>query len=1048
MSENNNNNSVGKGGEDSDNKERINNNYKKLVTDINELEKDFKALTDTELRIKTFELQNEYKETRNLNSLISRSFALTREASIRTLGLRHFDVQLLAGLVLNDNKIAEMNTGEGKTLVATLPASLNALTKQGVHIITVNDYLANRDQVSMGQIYRFIGFDTGLIQSNMTFGERKVNYKADITYVTNSEITFDFLRDYSILAFNERVLRPKQPFNYGILDEVDSILIDEAQTPLIISNRVSDSTKDEKYTTAVDLISYLKVNIDYDFDQKNKNVILSESGNKKIEELINMRNLYDPKDPWMPYIKNALLADSCYIQSVSYIVERDRVVIVDEFTGRPMPDRRWGDGLHQAVEAKEGLRIRPLTENKAQITYQCFFRLYPKLSGMTGTAETSKLEFEEIYALSVDVIPTNRPMKRKDYDDVVYLNQSAKWQAVADYISEINKNKGQPILVGTRTVKKSEMLAELLDQYGLSYQILNAKPDNVRRESEIIAQAGKQRSITIATNMAGRGTDIILGGNINFQVEKQLFNLIVPSRSKIIFSFSNLKEILSLPSTFIKVFEDYNLGFLRNKVIFWMVSMVKKSNILMRSKTLRYLIRIKMSKFEMRNFELFIRNSNDHYILKTNKKFKFKTSKNIILDTFGFNIVIAILVEKFYKNIKLAEKLINQKQIFKINRNLKFININGRIELDADSKRDCSQKFFSILLILIRNNIFLELSNLRTLEILKENERILNPTISYQCAIRFLLNDLKNSLKNYYKRENEIVKELGGLFVIGTERNKSIRVDNQLRGRCGRQGDPGTSVFFLSVDDDLLRLFGGNSLKNLLEIIKPDGDFEDTRPISDTRFMKLNIDAAQNKVEENAYQQRKNLLKYDEILDFQRDIIYSYRKEILDLPSQPTILSFAEYVITDIFDGIESGDMDFNDGKRFFEGLLGYSIDNTLLNSTEFVPDDFDRSELESYFSYLFWMAYQERLDYFAVFSNGIDILRALEKSLSLFCLDYMWKEHLKTMSELRDIVAWRVYAQKDPFSEYLQEAFSAFYIFKDTFKYYTLFMVFRAIIV
>ena len=1035
-------NSVGKGGENSNNEGRINKKYKKLVTDINELEKDFKALTDTELRIKTFELQNEYKETKDLNSLISRSFALTREASIRTLGLRHFDVQLLAGLVLNDNKIAEMNTGEGKTLVATLPASLNALTKEGVHIITVNDYLANRDQVSMGQIYRFIGFDTGLIQSNMTFGERKVNYKADITYVTNSELTFDFLRDYSILAFNNRVLRQKKPFNYGIVDEVDSILIDEAQTPLIISNSRSDITKDEKYNTAVDIISYLENNIDYEIDEKNRNVILSESGNDTIEKLIDMRNLYDPKDPWMPYIKNALLAQSCYIKNVNYIVERNRVVIIDEFTGRPMPDRRWGDGLHQAVEAKEGVSIRPLTETKASITYQCFFRLYTKLCGMTGTAKTSQLEFEEIYALSVEVIPTNRAMKRRDYPDKVYLNQSAKWEAVADYIDFTNKETGQPILVGTTTVKKSEMLSELLDQYGLSYQILNAKPDNVRRESEIIAQAGKQRSITIATNMAGRGTDIILGGNINFQVERQLFNLLVPSRSKLIFSFSNLKEILSLPFTFIKVFDEYKLGFLRNKVIFNIVSTAKKAlfNLLMKLST-------KKPDLEMLNSKLFIRNSNDNYILKTNKKFKFKTSKNSILDTFGFNIIIAILVEKFYKNIKLAEKLINQKQIYKINRNLKFRNINGRLELDADPKRDCSQKFFSILLILVRNNIFLELSNLRTLEILRENERILNPTISYQCAIRFLLNDLKYSLKNYYKRENEIVKKLGGLFVIGTERNNSIRVDNQLRGRGGRQGDPGSSIFFLSVDDDLLRLFGGNSIKNLLEIIKPDGDFDETKQIPETRFMKLNIESAQRKIEENAYQQRKNLLKYDEILDFQRNITYSYRKEILDSPSQPTILSFADYVIADIFDGIESGYIDFNTGKKILEGILGFNLTETLLYVPEFVPDDYDRVELEGYFSYIFWMAYQERVDYFAVFSDGINILRDLEKAISVSCLDYMWKEQLKAARQIRESVSWRVYAQKDPYSEYLREVFATFIGSKDVFKYYTLFMLFRVVL-
>lgn len=1039
-----NNNSVRKGEEDSNNEERITGKYKKLITDINELEKDFKILTDTELRIKTFELQNEYKEIKDLNRLISRSFALTREASIRTLGLRHFDVQLFAGLVLNDNKIAEMNTGEGKTLVATLPASLNALTKEGVHIITVNDYLANRDQVSMGQIYRFIGFDTGLIQSNMTSGERKVNYKADITYVTNSEVTFDYLRDYSTTSFNDVVLRTK-PFSYGIIDEVDSILIDEAQTPLIIANNIPNSNKDDKYNTAVDLISYLEINIDYETDEKNRNAILSESGNKRIEKLIEMRSLYDPNDPWMPYIKNALLAESCYIKNVNYIIERNRVVIIDEFTGRPMPDRRWGDGLHQAVEAKEGVRLRPLTETTALITYQCFFRLYPKLCGMTGTAETSQLEFEEIYTLSVEVIPTNRPMKRRDYDDVIYLNQSAKWKAVADYIYEINRDIGQPILVGTTTVKKSEMLSELLDQYGLSYQILNAKPDNARRESEIIAQAGKQRSITIATNMAGRGTDIILGGNISFQVEKQLFKLLVPSRSNLISLFSNLKEIISLSFSSIKVFEEYKLWFLGNKIIFNTVWTAKKLKLYYRICLLMKIISKKLDP-EILDSNLFIGNLS--YISKTKKKFKFKTSKNIILDTLGFNILIAILGGEFYNNIKLVEKLINQKQILKINKNFKFVDINGRIELNADSKRDCSQNFFSIFSILIKNNIFLDLSNLRTLEILGENERILNATISYQCAIRFLLNDLKYSLKNYYKRENKIVKELGGLFVIGTERNNSIRVDNQLRGRCGRQGDPGTSIFFLSVDDDLLRLFGGDSLKKLLKFIKPDGNFEDTSPIPETRSMKSNIDAAQKKIEENAYQKRKILLKYDEILDFQRNIIYFERKEILTSPSQPNILTFGEYVIADILYAVEDGNIDFNEGKKFFEDMLSSNIDSTLLNSTEFVPDDYFRFELESFFNYLFWMAYQERLDYFAVFSRGINVLRDIEKSMTLMCFDFMWQKHIEKIVTLRDNVTWRVYAQRDPYSEYLKEAFTTFIGYKDAFKFYTIYMLFRAIIV
>ena len=1046
------NNSFGKGGEDSNKKKKIPNKYNKLITNINELEKDFKALTDTELRTKTFELQNEYKETKDLNNLISRSFALTREASIRTLGLRHFDVQLFAGLVLNNNKIAEMNTGEGKTLVATLPASLNALTKEGVHIITVNDYLANRDQVSMGQVYRFLGFDTGLIQTNMTYVERKVNYKADITYVTNSEVTFDYLRDYSTISFNNVVLRPK-PFNYGIIDEVDSVLIDEAQTPLILATNDIDSFKDNKYETAVDLISYLKVNIDYKIDEKNKNVILSESGFQRIEKLVDMRNLFDPMDPWIPYVKNALLAQSFYNKNINYIIDRNRVIIIDEFTGRLMPDRRWSEGLHQAVEAKEDLPIRPLTETRALMTYQCFFKLYPKICGMTGTAKTSQLEFEEIYTLSVEVIPTNRPMKRQDLDDIVYVNQFAKWRGVTEYIYNVNnkQDKGQPILIGTTTVKKSELLAELLDQYGLSYQILNAKPDNARRESEIIAQAGKQKSITIATNMAGRGTDIILGGNINFQVEKQLFQLIVPSRSKLIFSFSNLKEIIYLPFNFVPVFQEYQFRFLINKVVLTMDSIIKEFKMFVFQEY--YYLQALNKDYEFFNCQISIRNYNYiKGIVKKNKKsyfnkkFKLKTFKNIILDTLAFNILIPILIGKFYKSMKLAEKLINQKQILKINKNFEFVNVNKRIELKADLKRDCSQKFFSILLMLIKNNIFLKLSNVRTLEILKENERILNPTISYQCNISFLFDDLKYSLKDFYKRENKIVKNLGGLFVIGTERNNSIRVDNQLRGRSGRQGDPGTSLFFLSIDDDLLRLFGGKYLQNLLK--NKNVLYEDKFPNSAT--MEANIEFAQKKVEENAYQQRKILFKYDKIFDFQRNIVYSDRKQILKLPSQPTILGFGEFIISDIFYDIKREEIDLKEACRRLEGILSHRIQNTFLyeDKGDLSSDDFGLDELYSYFSYEFWMAYQNKLDYFAVFSRGIEIFRDLEKTLALSSLDFMWKEHITKMNIIRDNVNWRAYAQKDPYSEYLKEAFFEFSLHKDTYKFYTIYMLFRAIVV
>jgi len=526
--------------------------YKTLVSEINDLEKNLKNLTDGELRKKSIQLQKQYKQTQNLSELTAEAFALTREASLRTLGLRHFDVQLLGGLVLNSGKIAEMRTGEGKTLVATLPGYLNAITKKGVHIVTVNDYLAGRDQVSMGQVYRFLGLNTGLIQENMTTSERQKNYDADITYVTNNELGFDYLRDNMALNIQNVVQRP---FNYCIVDEVDSVLIDEAQTPLIISNAIETCV--DKYIITAEIIDYLEVNIHFKVDEKNKNVVLTKQGTIQVEEILGIQDLYNPNDPWIPYVINALKATTLFFKNVHYIVQNNQIIIVDEFTGRIMPDRRWSDGLHQAVEAKEGVPIRQNTETAASVTYQNFFLLYPKLSGMTGTAKTAEVEFEKIYNLSVVEIPTARPNLRKDLPDVIYKDELSKWTAIAKECRDITLRE-QPILIGTTTVEKSEMLAQLLNEYKLTYQILNAKPENVRRESEIVAQAGKKGSITIATNMAGRGTDIILGGNIKFQVRKQLYTILVFYKNHIIQQkkktlFPLIKQLQSSSQKFLSV---------------------------------------------------------------------------------------------------------------------------------------------------------------------------------------------------------------------------------------------------------------------------------------------------------------------------------------------------------------------------------------------------------------------------------------------------------------------------------------------------------------
>lgn len=853
------------------------NKYQSLINQINTLESEVKTLTDSELRAKSFKLKKRYKLEKNLDSLITESFALTREASLRTLGLRHFDVQLLGGLVLNDQKIAEMKTGEGKTLVATLPAFLNALTKKGVHIVTVNDYLANRDQVSMGQIYRFLGLNTGLIQDGMSTTERKENYNTDITYVTNYEVTFDFLRDNMALNLNDVVLRP---FNYCIIDEVDSILIDEAQTPLIISNNIQ--TPVEKYIVAAEITDYLELNTHYKIDEKNKNVILTEEGSKHIEKILSIQDLYDPRDPWIPYIINALKANALYFNNVHYIVQNNRIIIVDEFTGRIMPDRRWGDGLHQAVEAKEKLQIRQKTETVAAITYQNFFLLYPKLSGMTGTGKTAEIEFEKIYNLSVEEIPTAKPNQRKDFPDLIYKDQFSKWNAIAQTCNKISST-GQPILIGTTTVEKSEMLAQLLSEYKLSYQILNAKPENVRRESEIVAQAGKQGNITIATNMAGRGTDIILGGNINFKIQKELY------------------DILTLAKNY------------------------------------------KLSK------------------------------KNDILETSFIN------------------------------------NFEGS-----------SQNFVSVLLSLLKDPKFLQLSDLDILRLLRENDRISIPTVSYQCSIRFLINELIFYNKKHQEQENKIVKNLGGLYILGTERNDSRRVDNQLRGRCGRQGDPGTSRFFLSLDDNLLRLFGGPKIQTFMQ-----NQISDDSPL-ESELLTKSLDSAQERVEERAYQQRKNLFDYDDVLNKQRNIVYYERRQILKSVSvQKNIFAYGEQIITELLLELREEKVSNKSTISLIENLFGKNLLlHSIKDSNSFI-NNFDLQELKLYLFDEFWLTYNLKIMELSVYGEGI--IENLERSIILINTDRIWREHLQKMTLLREAVGWRGYGQRNPLYEYKQDAFYMF---------------------
>jgi len=741
-----------------------------------------------------------------------------------------------------------------------LPAVLNALTNKGVHIVTVNDYLASRDQISMGQIYRFLALNTGLIQEDMAFKERQQNYQADITYVTNNELAFDYLRDNMASNLNQVVL---PPFNYCIVDEVDSIFIDEAQVPLIISQAVE--TCIDKYIVSAEVAEYLEVNVHFKVDEKNRNIILTEQGTAQIEKILQIEDLYNPNDPWIPYILSAIKATALFFRNVHYIVQNNQIVIVDEFTGRIMPDRRWNEGLHQAVEAKEGVPIRQNTETAASITYQNFFLLYPKLSGMTGTAKTSEIEFEKIYNLSVEEIPTARTNLRKDLPDFVFKDSLTKWTAIAKECKSLAKTK-QPVLIGTTTVENSEMLADLLGEYQLSYKLLNAKPENVKRESEIVAQAGEIGSITIATNMAGRGTDIILGGNIVFKIRKQLYKIIV-----------------------------------------------------------------------------------------------------------------------YYK----SQKVLTQDTTF------------------------TSQKVLSVLKSLFTESQFLNLSSIRILKFLNEIDQTRIPKTPYECSIKFLLTQLTQFEKKTQTLNNKIVKNLGGLYIIGTERNNSRRIDNQLRGRCGRQGDPGTSRFFLSLEDSLFRNFGSTNLQNFMQ-----NQFLEDSPL-ESNLLTKSLDAAQKRVEERDYDGRKYLFDYDDILNKQRNIVYYERRKLLESQSlRKTVLAYGEQVIKDIINLVQNTQSNKNRSgiEELFKTRL-ISLNNNLNNLNSF--------QLKTYLFQEFWLSYETKVLEFEICQIGL--IRSFERTIILYYTDIAWKEHLQKISLLRDAVGWRSYGQRNPLFEFKEEAYNLF---------------------
>lgn len=809
------------------------------------LEEQYKAMTDEELQGQTPRLKERLANGETLDDILPEAFAACREASSRVLGMRHFPVQIIGGIVLHQGRIAEMRTGEGKTLVATLPAFLNGLSGKGVHVVTVNDYLAKRDSEQMGKIFRFMGLTVGLITHEMENEDRKMAYAADITYATNNELGFDYLRDNMVIYKENKVQRPH---NYCIVDEVDSILIDEARTPLIISGPGEKST--ELYTVAdrfAKTLHYVKVaeldskedndelytDTDYLVDEKAKSATLTPRGIQKAEEYFQIENLNDADHITIQHhINQAIKANSIMQKDVDYVVKQGEVIIVDEFTGRLMYGRRYNEGLHQAIEAKEGVTVARESKTLATITFQNFFRLYRKLSGMTGTAMTEEEEFREIYKLDVVEIPTNRPLIRKDMSDVVYKTEKAKFNAVIDDIEEHHK-KGQPILVGTINIGKSEELSRLLRQRGIKHEVLNAKYHE--KEAEIVAQAGHKGAVTIATNMAGRGTDIKLGGNGEFKAKKDLRKQGIDD--------AIINEAIGYQQT------------------------------------------------------------QDSQVLKVREEYE-----------------------------KLVEKYNEQSE-----------------------------------------------------------------------------------------QEAQEVRELGGLYIIGTERHESRRIDNQLRGRAGRQGDPGASRFYIALDDDLMRLFGGDRIAALMGRLKVS---EDT-PIENS-ILSNTIEGAQKKVEGRNFGIRKNVLQYDDVNNRQREIIYKQRDQVLEGENlKPEIMKMMEQSITNtvakFVPAEESDHTKWNlVGLRDF--YLGWVLNETDL---EYTDEELSALKPEDITKLVIDRAKEIYNDREAQY--GEEVTREMERVVMLKCVDTQWMDHIDAMDQLQKGIRLRAYAQRDPVVEYRMEGFDMF---------------------
>jgi preprotein translocase subunit SecA len=887
--------------------------YKPYVVDTNLLEEEIQALSDEDLKGKTVEFRQRLEKANSdrergelLDELLPEAYAVVREAGLRVLGMRHFDVQLLGGIVLHKGQIAEMKTGEGKTLVSTLPAYLNALTGKGVHVVTVNDYLARRDAEWMGQVHRYLGLSVGLIQSGMGPQERQKNYACDVTYATNSELGFDYLRDNMATTIEEVVQRP---FNYCVIDEVDSVLIDEARTPLIISGQVERPT--EKYLQASEIAKALHKEEHYEVDEKARNVLMTDEGFAEAEKLLNVQDLYDPEDPWAHYIFNAIKAKELFLLDTNYIVRNEEVVIVDEFSGRVLQGRRWSDGLHQAIEAKENVEIQNETQTLATITYQNFFLLYPKLAGMTGTAKTEEAEFEKIYNLQVTIIPTNRPSGRGDLADVVYKTEEAKWLAVASECTEMYE-AGRAVLVGTTSIEKSEVLAALLSERKVPFSLLNARPENVEKESEIIAQAGRKGAITIATNMAGRGTDIILGGNSDYMARLKLREYLMP---KIVMPEGEESfAVQSVPGVGERARPQ---GFASGK--------------------------------KVKNWKA------SPQIFPTQLS---KETEQLLKDTVSFAV-------KSYGQQSLPE-------------------------LEAEDK----------------------------IAVATENAPTDDPVIQ---KLRETYKAIRKEYDAFTSSEHNEVVQLGGLHVIGTERHESRRIDNQLRGRAGRQGDPGSTKFFLSLEDNLLRIFGGDRVAGLMNAFRVEEDM----PI-ESKMLTRSLEGAQKKVETFYYDTRKQVFEYDEVMNNQRRAIYAERSRVLkgeDLKEQ--VIQYAEKTMDDIVEAYVNPDLPQEEWQ--LEQLVA-KVKEFVYLLEDLEPqhlDDMLIGDIKTFMQEEVRKAYDLKESQVDQISPGL--MRQAERFFILQQIDTLWREHLQAMDALRESVGLRGYGQKDPLIEYKQEGYETF---------------------